>query len=70
MDDFHLPLGLKKVGIKSIKTLYQRGARAQLDLVIGFLETGKVPDWIFRKHEILMKKEQHEFKGTVQDYLH
>ena len=38
---------LKKVGIKSLKTLYIGGAKKQFDLVISFLKEGQVPGWIY-----------------------
>ena len=67
--DKDIPLALKTVGIKSLKTLYIGGAKKQFELVISFLRTGQVPGWIYECHQELMNKKKGDFKGTVKSCL-
>lgn len=60
---------MKKVGIKSLKTLYIGGAKKQFELVIGFLKEGQVPAWIYECYNELMNKKKGDFKGTVKSCL-
>lgn len=67
--DLTIAVTLKKIGVKSMKTIFRGGAQRQMQLALSFLNHGKIPPEFFQLHNKLMKKKPEEFNGTVKSYL-
>lgn len=42
--DLVIAVALKKIGVKSMKTLFRGGAKRQISLILEFLKTNRMPE--------------------------